>query len=331
MSEQLDVEEQRVRDLIVGAGPRAAPPAEEVTRIKQAARAEWREMVDRERRRGRGLRLRGALALAASVVAALVVGWWWASRAPVAAPVVARVELVAGAVRGADAGRLAVGGELRAGSAVETGGWLGGSAAGTALRLGGGQSLRLAADTRVLLVSESRLELEHGTLYVDADSTAGVVEVVTALGTVRDVGTQFEVRLSEGGAAIRVRVREGECSLGAAGESYRAVRGEQISRLADGSITRATIEPYGPEWDWVMATAPSIAIDGRSLAEVLRWVEREMGRDVRYADADLSAFAEGAILSGPSEGLAPVDILQAVLLANSLRHEVGNGTILVSR
>ena len=270
MNEQSRAEEQEVRDLIAEAGPRAVPPAEEVEKIKAAARAEWREMVRREDRRSRSLRRRGGLALAAGVVLALAVGWWWTNRGPVAAPVVASVELIAGAVRVGDAGRLEVGGELRAGVTVETGGWLDGMAPGAALRLEGGQSLRLAADTRVRLLSASRFELERGTLYVDAESATarGAVEVVTALGTVRDIGTQFEVRLSEGEAAIRVRVREGECSLETAGESHNAVRGEQISRLADGSIARAAVEPYGPEWDWVMATAPSITIDGRSLADV---------------------------------------------------------------
>ena len=88
MSEHSRAEEQEVRDLIAGAGPRAVAPAEEVATIKVAARQEWREMVERERRRRRGLRIRGGLALAASVLLALAVGWWWSGRtAPLAAPV----------------------------------------------------------------------------------------------------------------------------------------------------------------------------------------------------------------------------------------------------
>ena len=139
MNEQQTAEEQEVRELIAGAGPRAAVPAEDVATIKAAAREEWREMVERERRLRRSWRLRGAAAVAAGVLLALAVGWWWTNGSgPMAAPVVASVELVAGSVRTGEAVELQVGGELTAGTAVETAGWTGGPAAGAALRLAGG-------------------------------------------------------------------------------------------------------------------------------------------------------------------------------------------------
>ncbi len=333
MNEHQTVEEQEVRDLIAGAGPRAVPPAEDMAKIKAAAREEWREMVQRERQQRRGLRLRGGLALAASVVLALAVGWWWTTRtAPVAAPVVASVELLTGSVRAGGA-ELAVGGELAAGASVETGGWIEGAGAGAALRLDGGQSLRLAADTSVRLVSGRRLELLRGTLYIDSDATAAPdgIEVVTVLGTVRDIGTQFEVRLSEGDAAMRVRVREGLVSLEADGDSHQANPGDQLSLLGDGSVVRAKVETYGPEWDWVMATAPGIETDGRSLTTVLRWVEREMGREVRYTDSALAEKAKEIIVSGSAKGFTPAQTLGTVVRTSDLRHEVENGTILITR
>ncbi len=262
---------------------------------------------------------------------ALVLGWWWMSGT---APVVASVELLAGTVRTTDAVELAVGGELTAGATVETAGWVEGAPAGLALRLAGGQSLRLAADTTVRLVSDRRFELERGTLYVDSDANAvaGGVEVVTVLGTVHDIGTQFEVRLSEGDAAVRVRVREGEVALEADGDSHRAVRGDQLSLLGDGSVVRAGIEPYGPEWAWVLATAPGIDIDGRSLDPVLRWVARAAGRGMRYAEAGLArAAATEMILSGSAAGLPPAETLDVAVTSSTLRHRVENGTILISR
>jgi hypothetical protein len=335
MSEQPRGEEQEVHDLIAGAGPRAAVPAEDVATIKAAARQEWREMVARERRQRRGLRLRGGLALAASVLLALAIGWWWTTRtAPVAAPVVARVELVAGTVRTGGAVELAVGGELMVGASVETAGWVDGTSARVALRLNGGQSLRLAADSRVRLISDRRFELERGTLYVDSDpgAAAGGVEVTTGLGTVRDIGTQFEVRLSEGDAALRVRVREGECTLEAAGDRHPAARGDQLSLLADGSVVRAEIETYGPEWEWVLETAPSIEIDGRSLDTVLSWIARETGRQVRYAEPSLAeASATEIIVSGTADGLTPAQTLDVVVTGSALSYQIDNGTILIGR
>lgn len=333
MSKHHRAEEQEVRDLIVGAGPRAAVPAEDIAAIKAAAREEWRGLVEGERRQRRGARLGAGLALAASVLLALAVGWWWTTRtAPVAAPVVASVELVAGSVRGGGA-ELAVGGQLPAGVTVETGDRVDGPLAGTALRLAGGQSLRLAAGTRVRLASDRRFELDRGTLYVDSDpaASAGGVEVVTTLGIVRDIGTQFEVRVSEGDSTLRVRVREGEVALEAAGDSHRAIRGDQLSLLADGSIARAEIEPYGPEWDWVVATAPGLEFDGHPVGAVLSWYGRETGRAVRYADPALAAVADEAVLSGSSRGFTPAQTLETALRTSGLRHRLENGTILVGR
>lgn len=335
MNQQQTAEEQRIRALIGGAGPRAGVPAEDVAKIKVAARQEWRELVERERRLRRRWRLRGAAAVAAGVVLALAVGWWWTTGSgPVAAPVVASVELIAGSVRTGEAVDLQVGGDLSAGTAVVTSGWTGDQAAGAALRLAGGQSLRLAADTRVRLVSDRRFELEHGTLYVDSNPYAGAggVEVVTALGTVRDIGTQFEVRLGEGAAAVRLRVREGEVALEAEGETYRAVRGEQLSLLGDGSIARAAVESYGPEWEWVMATAPGIEIEGLPLGSFLAWASREIGRELRYADPALAQAAATEItVHGSIAGFTPAEALATVMAGSGVRHQVENGTILITR
>lgn len=338
--QQQRVEKQEVRDLIADAGPRLDVPADEVATIRAAARGEWLQMVARERRR-RALRLRGGLAIAASVVVALVLSWWWTTRtSPVAAPVIASVELLAGRVYGREPGgpavELTVGSRLAAGASLETGGRSDGSPAGVALRLAGGQSLRLAADSSVRLLSERRFDLRRGSLYLDSDSSAGTgqVEVVTRLGAVRDVGTQFEVRLSGGAladAAMRVRVREGEVSLEAAGDSHRAVRGDQLSLGSDGSVVRTAVEPYGPEWSWVVDTAPSIEIEGLLLSAFLEWVARETGRGVRYADPAVAQAAESEIvLHGSIEGFSPAEALDSVVAGSGLRHQVENGTILIS-
>ncbi len=336
MNEHQRIEEREVRELLAGAGPRPVVPAEDVAAIKAAAREEWRRMAERERRR-RGLRARGGLALAASLLVAVVAGWWWSQRSvPAPAPVVASVELLSGGVRvrppgaGEAAVALAVGGELASGALVETGGWTEGPPVGVALRLAGGESLRLTADTGVRLISERRLELRRGTLYVDSGSSAGAgVEVVTVLGTVRDIGTQFEVRLSEGDAAMRIRVREGECALEASGERHRVSRGEQLSLLGDGSVTRARVEPYGPEWDWVLAMAPRIETEGLPLDVFLTWASRELGRDVRYADPELVRAIPGIVVRGSTEGFTPEEALEWVLRGSDLGYELDDGSILI--
>jgi hypothetical protein len=338
MNEHSRVAEQEVGGLIARAGPRSTVPPEDVVAIKAAARDEWRELVREERRR-RGLRIRGGMALAASVLLAVAVGWWWGTRSvPVVAPLVASVELLAGEVlsQGPDGGGeavgLAVGGTLAAGATIETASWVGGAPARVALRLAGGQSVRMDANTRARLISDRRVELERGTLYLDSAATpsASGVEIVTVLGTVREIGTQFEVRLSEGDAAVRVRVRQGKVSLDAEGDSHLAADGEQLSLHKDGSVVRAEVESYGPEWDWGVATAPGIEIEGRSLSSFLEWVARETGRGVSYQDEALALAAAEIVLHGSTEGFTLEEALTTILTGSGLGHEIENGTILIT-
>ena len=78
-----------------------------------------------------------------------------------------------------------------------------------AFELAGGASLRASTATEWSFEGPRRIELAAGTLYVDSGTAAAGrgVEIVTAFGVVRDVGTQFEVRALSTG--LRIRVREG--------------------------------------------------------------------------------------------------------------------------
>ena len=68
--------------------------------------------------------------------------------------------------------------------------------------LTGGVSVRLDQDTAIVLDGHSEVTLERGAAYVDSggEPSAAVseaLEIKTPFGSVRHVGTQFEVRLQE--------------------------------------------------------------------------------------------------------------------------------------
>jgi hypothetical protein len=327
-------DEREVKDLLVAAGHRPPVPAEDLAAIQAAARVEWLQLVAAEH--GRGSRARAGLALAASVLIALLLGWWWTTqKAPGVVEVVASVERVTGAVRveegqpGAEA--MSVGTRLPAGALLETSDRIGQPVARLALRLSGGTSLRLDSGTRVRLVSSERLELERGALYLDSGAAGAALEIDTAFGTVHDIGTQFEVRLSEDSEAVRVRVREGKVALDAEGASHAAAGGEELSLRRDGSVVRATVERHGPDWNWVLAAAPSFEIEGRSLPAYLDWIGRETGWDIRYESAVLEASAKAIRLHGTIADLTPEESLSLVLPGSGLAYALEDGTLLVTR
>ena len=274
------------------------------------------------------------LALAASLIGAVLAGWLWMRRAPAPAgpPValVARVEWLAGEVNLDSRLATGVGAELAAGTTVATA--PGEPPARVALRFASG-SVRLDAGTRVRLVSASRLELERGAVYVDSDPAAaggGGLEVETALGLVREIGTQFEVRLEDRGAgALEVRVREGRIEIEGARETHPVAAGERLRLSDDGSAERRPLAPDASEWGWVIAAAPTPEIEGMSLRAFLDWSCRETGRSLRFEDPSLESTAAGIVLHGTIEGLGHEEALGVVLAGAGLEHRVEAGSLVI--
>ena len=223
---------------------------------------------------------------------------------------------------------LAAGEPIHAGTVIETGASSTGRAA---FRLAGGPSMRLDTGSRVRFASSSQVGLERGAVYVDSAAGASV-EVRTALGVVRDIGTQFEVRLSGGSdadAPLRVRVREGSVILEHDGESHHAAAGEELSMQEDGTLKRGTSPIYGPDWDWVLdaATAPDIA--GQPLQVFLDWASREGGWTVRFADEETAELASTTLLHGDIRELTLDEASSMVMSGSGLGYRLEDGKLFV--
>jgi ferric-dicitrate binding protein FerR (iron transport regulator) len=256
-----------------------------------------------------------------------------------------------------DAWRLiAAGATVTGGAAIRTD-----AQSRAALTLARRQSLRLDMDTQIVLESDARIRLERGSVYLDsgrktasagsaasaaggpragaiaaraAGGAAGAaedadgVEIVTPFGTLRDVGTQFEVSLT--GSGLRVRVREGEVALTHRDVRVAATQGESVSVARDGTVTRGSVAVTGPEWAWASAAAPAFQLDESSLVDFLDWVSREEGWDWRFADAAAKQRGAGVILHGSIEKLTPAEALDAVLPTCGMAWRLEGGSLIIS-
>jgi ferric-dicitrate binding protein FerR (iron transport regulator) len=215
---------------------------------------------------------------------------------------------------------------LLEGQALETG--TGGRGA---LVLPGGVSARIDHDSRLVLAAANRLVLERGTLYVDSgDDPArdAPLAVVTPSGTVRHVGTQYEVRLLDD--AVQVSVRDGAVEWrSTGGDVERSSSGERLTISSDGRVERASIPTYGPAWDWTQEVTPSIDIEGLPLAQFLEWAARETGLEIAYASPEAEAEASGIVVHGSIAGLTPAQALDAVLATTSVHATVLGGELVV--
>ncbi len=324
-------EDRAVARLLDLAGPRPPVPAAVAAQVKAAAHAEWRRTVATNRQRNR-FRRGALLALAAMLLLLLGGGLWRWWLLPSGLPV-ATVERVAGGVTffvDGGAGTVAQGGvELVAGTLIETAA-AAQTVAHTALRLAAGGSLRLAAGSRLRLLSATEFELERGAVYLDSAVAGAAFEVRTALGTARDIGTQFEVRLMASTRSLRIRVREGRVELELADDRHTAAAGEQLAVLADGSVVRGSVPTFGPTWNWVVVAGPGYEIEGRSLAEVLAWVAREGGWQLHYADQALAELAAEIQIYGPPVGENLQEAVISALTGSGLSYQLEAGRLSVS-
>lgn len=288
-----DVVERLVR--LADSGPEI--PAHGAARIKTAIAPLWRTEVRARARRRRLLWGAGALAAAAIISFAIKV----IPRAEPTTPLVQRT-----------VARFESGGDIAAGSPVRTD-----SVRRAAIRLNGGQSLRLDLNTHVRLLSSRIVELDRGAVYVDSENPNTVpVEIRTPFGIIREIGTQFEVR-SEG--SLTLRVREGTVSFSTGRETIEIPQGTSLAIAGDGSRVTTPISPDAQEWNWVQTVAPTFAIEGRTVTALLEWVARETGTPVRYESADAEKMARSAILHGTLGDLRPAQAPEVILPTAGLR------------
>jgi len=322
--------DQDLERLLKTAGRREAPPAEVERAVRERLHADWQAMLreNRERRNRRG-----GFALAASLVAAAF-GLWIASTQSVGpSAAMGTLAVAVGEVRersGWFSGWRVMGGGdvLVAGRTLETG-----ADGRAAIMLPGGMSLRVDRDTRIALVDSSRLRLERGTLYLDSGSgqvrTAQLL-VETPAGSVRHVGTQYELRLLDAG--VQLRVREGRVEFRSpTGLVEHGQTGEQLVIFGDGRVQRGEAPRAGPSWDWIADTTPELDLEGMSLARFLAWAGREMGFSVTFAPAISEAELASVIVHGSTAGLTPTEALRAVFATTSFEATIIGERIVVDR
>jgi hypothetical protein len=325
-------------DRIIGpllrlAGPREAVPEDRMRRVKAAVRAQWRQQARaRSRRIAIGWAL-GTLAVAALVLVGVRLVVRHAAPVESARHNVATMDAVSGAVRllsssehgAVEPTLVGIGDHIRVGDGLDT---TSGGLAG--LRLPGGASVRVDRGTRLRLLSVTTLVLDQGAIYVDSGvGRDASLEVRTAVGSVRDIGTRFEARFN--GSALRVRVRDGLVRLSQNRRSHDATPGDELTLNGDGSVVRRIVPVHGPDWAWAVALAHHFDLEGRSLRDFLDWIAGENGWQLRYADASVEDKAMTTILHGSIQGLTPEEALAAVLPASGVGYRLENGVLLIQR
>jgi ferric-dicitrate binding protein FerR (iron transport regulator) len=283
-------------------------------RIRAAVYPLWlREVRARRARRHRAIAGSALAAIAAAVVIVILLPA--STELPPSPLPVARVDLVRGVVGAAFQQNSIV-----AGTRLDTG------AGRAALRLRAGESLRLDNNTAIRIISAHVVELQRGAIYVDSGGRRGMpVEVRTRFGTVRDIGTRFEIRAAD---TLRVAVREGSVGVSTSHEHFHIAAG--FAATISGS-SHEVQNVAGADSGWTASIAPPFAIEGRTVAELFDWCSRESGVPVRYVDRATEAVANTTRLHGTPIDAAPLDVAEMIAPTAGLTAARRNGTLVVAR
>ncbi len=218
----------------------------------------------------------------------------------------------------------------QAGDVLVAGTLLATTAGGTLAIAYGAYDLRLGADTRLVL-EQDHLDLRHGRIYLSDRGQGSGTRVRTPLGTVHDIGTQFQVSVTPAG--LNATVRHGTIALERAGKSLKArARGGEAERLtvdSNGSLSAARVSASGADWDWIHAAGPGFVLEGASAHAFLRWASEESGRELVFADRAAEIRARTTVLHGSLPAQNPERVLAPVLLSTDLRATVEAGRLRV--
>jgi len=351
-----DDEVAKLVRLAGASGPIAPLDEDRLARVRTTVHGAWRdELIARQSKTRRWLTVGVLFAAAASVVIAFAI--WGPTRTPAPVPVpvlVAHIDQVTGRATGSPAPYVSVG----AGDAVMSGSTVTTSAGTLAMTLTSGVHLRLDASSTARLDSNTDVALERGAVYVDSTDAhpvgslspgtpaprlpgASPISIHTPAGLVRDIGTQFQVRIEVrlGGLGVRIRVRDGEVRVtDTNGVDVRASAGEELFSRPDGSgraIDRRPVAVAGSAWTWAERAAPLFSVEGKTLGAFLDWVSREGAWTVTFADSTLPATARAIKLSGRPDllrGLTLAEALEVVLPTCGLRYRIdGDHRVVIER
>lgn len=325
-------EEDVTAHLLRLAGAPPEPPVERRARVRAAVHEAWRA----HRRQRIARRSAAAIALC-GVAAALVIAVRMDRARPAAArpsqtPLPSEATMATAARMqgrpalrpgGGEALPLTTAMPIHVNDVIETD-----SASRASLRMADGSSLRIDRGSRVRVVGRAAIELGGGAAYLETSEKSRGFEIRTPIGTVRDVGTRFEVRLIDSG--LRLRVRAGMVQIARGVRVTAAAAGTETTVTMTGTAVRQ-VPPYGPEWAWVASLASPFAIEGHSLRAFLEHTAAEEGWTLRYASPAVAEAADRILLHGSVDGLGPEDALQVALATSGLQYRLRGGELFVSR
>lgn len=197
-----------------------------------------------------------------------------------------------------------------------------------ALRLAGGQSLRINGSTELLIRSARQITLTTGAIYIDTAYATDnrPILITTPLGSARNAGTQFQVRMT--GMSMVVGVRKGTVEVTQLNQDSLSVKKGHVVEFGESGQNASTpLSSDDPGWDWVETVVPEFDIQDKTLEAYLEWYANERGLEISWADTNSEIKARATILSGSILGRGLDEGLELVRQIAPFEYRLSSGEI----
>ena len=319
-----------IEKLLKAVGRRNEPPAELTEEIRGNVRAVWKTEVQQQRR---FLKLR-PYAVAASIL-------FLVSASFVTFNLLQQTEPASGFATISD-----IHGNLEA--QAEDGTWQSPTSKSisqsthfrtgdqyAAIDIDNGLNIRIDTNTEFELTSADVLNILTGRIYIDSPGSESIL-ITTPFGEARDIGTQFQVNVQK--SDWDIQVRDGQVAVSPKELTSMTINAGEVisidypeSENQSPQIEQTQVTRYDASWHWTQHVRPAFSIDNIRLSRYLTWLEREVGKSIRYESDIVRRESNQTILRGSIDGLRPEDSLSVVLSTTDYRaSEVIPGEILIS-
>lgn len=313
--------------LLTLPGPRADVDDAMRERVYSQVRDEWRQVTDGGQRRPNKKWRSGKfwalpVALAAAFVLAIV-----AVQAPQPVTIVRPIGSIALLTDDLVQKGYSLGQPVMAGDVLDT---LGGG--GLSLSLDRETSLRLDGGSLLTVDAGDEFTLISGRVYIDTGPAMygkTPLNVHTASGTAVDIGTQFSVAFDA--VDMTVAVREGEVNVSSLAVTHKVPSGDRLRVRPGAPVSRESISATDSSWGWAVALAPMPNVDQRSFLDFLKWVARETGLELQFADDELRMLTMQVELNGTFDGMSIEGAIESSFQTTNLSYSIDNGTLTVMR
>lgn len=145
-------------------------------------------------------------------------------------------------------------------------------------------------ENTALTLLDHGIQLHAGRVYIDASAQNTSVTVVTPFGEITDIGTQYEVRVTQ--QALHITMREGTAKITTPTQviyaSTSADLGDSLTLDHTGNPQTQHVAKSDEYWQWTLNTEADFNLYDASAHELLQWASRMTGKKVIYASEALA-------------------------------------------